>query len=380
MRRYLTAALLMGAMALFTGCADSNGQYVDLESIEIEADVDLPEEDAGYDGKLYYDSTLWNISYNGRYIYGGDLFWYTVDMSRNTYSVMCARVGCDHFHDDRCELRERRSGIRYYDGGVLYVKEDSLYYRSSYGQIKKLHTNIYSTEFSRNNYPVTDDEPWAPREIYQLIFLNEKELLIFASNYVYTYNLESKRAGEPIEICDSIVFGACVNGNEVYSYNMNGEAYLTSLVDGTSKRILEQGRGIKLLNGRLWYAVWAGGVPQIRSNNVELTDERVEVENGSIQFTAFDEGVIYIGDSDAVMLHTFDGEDRELLSSDELTYTLGNADYEYICAGISSSLYIDGKLYVLSAWNGYSEDAFDSDFAYVWHCVENGEITELTEE
>ncbi|MCM1309127.1 MAG: hypothetical protein NC223_11055 [Butyrivibrio sp.] len=386
----LIPALVLSAAAalLFAGCADSAGEYINLESmesesIETEGNTKAPEEISGYDDSPYTNYAT--CSYNSAHICGGMIdTLQEVDIPSLSYKFLCSRVGCNHRYDDACELNQDRSGVRYYNGGLLYTSEDSLYFRSSYGEIKKLHTNTYSTEFSQKNYPVTDKEPWAPRAIGSLVFLNEEELLVIASNYVYVYDLQSKKAGDPIEICDSVVIGVCVNGNEVYSYDMNGRAYLTSLEDGTSKLILEKGSNIKLLNGRLWYAVWLDGTAQIRSNNLELTDERIEAESQFAEFTPCEEGILYFkrnGGNEIVMLHTFDGEDTELLNGKDLVLSAGKDGYEYELTAIGMPMvYIGGRLYINCVWNGMGENYGENDEAIVWYCVENGEITELTEE
>lgn len=335
------------------------------------------EQISGYDDRTNDWST---VTWNERYIY---TTLQRVNFEAQTYGAFCSVVGCEH-NGGNCELELRRTGLRCYEGGVYYVSGNTIYYRTASGTIETVYTNTYSNEYTRKNFPKTDDPAdfTSPEMLCRLFFADENTLLVSGWNYFFLYDLLTGQAAEPIDVCESILSTCCLLENVVYSANSNGELYKTDLESGISERVLEQGYNVRAAGGRLWYVKWSDGAAQICSNTLDCSDEVVEIEQASPAFDVCEAGILYYSaDYKKLLLYTAEGIEITIAEIDDFRYQNGKEGYTYGDPGAGDMFaYIDDTLYIGVLFQGYSEAASHSEFVIVWYSVKDGVITEFTEE
>lgn len=394
-KSFLTLSMFFFSLAL--GGCKAQQQYVNLETANTEQaqnDKQHPQETTAKTDETLKDNTeteqlrgcddsanCWysmEVTANSKYIYTP--YW-RVNRETQTYGAFCSVVGCTH-QGGNCETGIQRSGLRCFDEGVYYTSGDTIYYRNSVGEIQKIYTNTYSNDYTKKNFPKTDDENSnvSPEMLGGLIFADDHTLLVSGKNFFFLYDLSTGKATEPVDVCESYFLSFCILNGQVYSSDYNGELYHTDLETGVSERVLEQGYNVRTASDRLFYVKWVNGEAQICSNNAEFSDEVVEVSQSSPMFEVCGDHIVYYSaDYSQILLHTAEQEILLLDAVDEISYPDASQQDTAISVGLDVFWYTDGILYFDKMFNCV-DDAGNLTLVTVWYCAQDGVVTALTEE
>ncbi len=382
MNRQGMISMIAVMAAALTACGNNNyDAYVELNALVSEAEeepsTNTETTDTSSDYQVEgYDTTTFSCSVcaggtfsaNEVYLYTSD---YRLYFATGECDVFCDVTGCKH-NTDNCEDFDGfgRSCVRYYGNDTICLVGDSICYRSAESvgtdnYYTVLYTNSFSTEYSRKNYPTNEDSSQSPTMLSDFIFMDDHTLLVKGVNYVFTFDLDSNTASDPVEVCDSTILSITYLDNQIFISNFNAEVYCVDIASGTSTRMLEEGYYVKAANGRLWYAAWVDGVANLYSNNADFTDEVLEVTDASVVFSPCEDGILLDMYSDnRVDLVTWEGERTTLFTWEEVEEAVNaerdSSDEPYIYESDECYYYKDGVVHILLSNN-------EADFS-------NGEI------
>ena len=280
--------------------------------------------DEGYDDeRSRYDADYASAGANYIYFSDNDVS-YIVDIKNNTYRNMCNIAGCSHTGNSCIDSMVKIS-IRYHKNGLYFLNGSSLYCRTNSGEINKVFTNDFSTEWSN------EISPENPEILKGMIFIDEDTLLMSGINFFIKYDLTTgERTGELV-IQDGYVMDFCYSDGIVFSSHYNGNLVRSVWDTGESETVAKLGTNVRLINDRIWYAKFSPVGSKICSNNLSGTDEKVEIENTEVMFDVFEDAVIYTDSYEIYYLYNQDGEPRELFNVEDLTYSYDKlpAEYQY---------------------------------------------------
>ncbi|MGN0375472.1 MAG: hypothetical protein ACI4EN_08240 [Butyrivibrio sp.] len=336
----------------------------------------------GYDNE---QSSCWfdYSTSNGRQIYyvypGSSLI---LDIKNMTYRNPCNVVGCNHT-GAACENSFVKYCPRWHSDGLYFMNGSSLYYKNNDGEITKVFTNTFSTEWTQKM------DPNEPGLLCGMIFLDEHTLLLAGRNYYLQYDLITNEVSEPVIAPDGIIFGFCYFDGIIFSSYDNGKLVRTDWDTGESKIISQQGYYVRKIGDRIWYARTADKMGVICSNNVDFTDEKIEINDAYVMFNVFDDVIIY-SDSRNQCFYLKDSENniRQLFSLEDLTYSFEKLPEKYHYNEDKSDPkpetvnflhYENDNVYFAAGYPVRRKNA--SEYWYVFYEIDSeGNITEFTGE
>ncbi len=325
MKKILMINIFVCLVLIFSGC--NREYYVDKDSIS-----DICEEarknklevidNEAYDdepSKYFYDYASASENYIFYTSFDGS---YVLDINNMTYRNMCNVSGCTHT-GKACENAMEKCSIRYHKNGLYYLNGSSLYCRTNSGEINKVYTNDFSTEWSKKM------DPENPELLTGMIFIDENTLLISGRNYYIKYDLTTGERSEAVVGTEGNILTFCYSDGVIFSSYENGKLVRTVWDTGESEQVSEHGSHVRLVNDRIWYANYSPVGSRIYSNNLGFTDEKLEIENTEVMFDVFDDVVVYTDSYESYYLYNQNGEIRELFHTEELTYFYDKLPQQY---------------------------------------------------
>ena len=332
--------------------------------------------------KLFYDPctyrTLREYTSNRAEIYmWNGTIQYKVDLADNTYSYLCSRLECSH-NDTDCEMQGDKSGMRCYKDGILYASNNILYYRESDGNATELFVNKATTEYA-NEF---SEKPLA---INGIIFIDEENVLLIGVNYVYTFNLNTYKAGEIIEVSDKSINTCTYLDGSLYSSVTGGALYVTELNSGKSKKLTDEGINVKASGDRIFYCKWNKGICSLYSNNQQFNDEKMIIEDSGPMFYIFDNMIFFDKDN---VIYKYDNEEiQSLCDTNKIEYEYSQLPLEYKTDDINipnaklsylyNYYYIQECLIMELNFEVYDDNGFTDIFTAVYMLDVNGDLIEL---
>lgn len=337
--------------------------------------------DEGYDDEQSrYEADYASASAN--YIYFSDYDGsYIVDIKNNTYSNMCNIAGCSHTGKS-CVDSMAKISIRYHKNGLYFLNGSSLYCRTNDGEINKVYTNDFSTEWSKKMNPEN------PEVLKGMIFIDENALLMSGINFFIKYDLTTGERIDELVLPDGYVMDFCYSDGIIFSSYYNGKLVRTVWDTGESETVAKLGTNVRLINDRIWYAKYSPIGSKICSNNIGFTDEKIEIENTEVMFDVFDDVVIYTEAYERYYLINKYGETRELFKIEDLTYSYdklppeyqydnGETEFQpkmiYFLNYDNEDVYFEAKYWI-------DCDGITKDFSTFYKVDTDGNITELRNE
>ena len=218
MRKILTVNIVICLAFFLAGC--NREYYVDKDTIrsiydEVRANKSEVTDDEGYDdeqSRYLFDGA----SAGSNYIYfTSGRTNYVVDTNNMTYRNMCDVVGCDHTGKS-CEDSIDKNSIRYHKNGIYYLNGSSLYYRSDSGEVEKVFTNDFSTEWTKKM------DPENPKLLLGMIFIDEHTLLMSGRNYYIKYDLATGERSNAVVVPEGDILSFCYSDGVIYSSICSG--------------------------------------------------------------------------------------------------------------------------------------------------------------
>ncbi len=384
MKKFLMINIVICMVFIFAGC--SRKCYVDedtINSIYEEARKNKSEimADEGYDGecnRYLFDCATASANYIYFSDYQGS---YVLDTNNMTYRNMCNVAGCNHT-GKTCEDSMEKRSIRYHKNGLYYLDGSKLYCKTNSGEVKKVFTNDFSNEWTQKM------DPENPEFLTGMIFIDENTLLISGRNYYIKYDLTTGERSEAVVVPEGDISTFCYSDGVIFSSYGNGKLVKTVWNTGESELVSKFGSHVRLVNDRIWYANYSPMGSKIYSNNLDFTDEKLEIENTEVMFDVFDDVVVYTDSYEIYYLYNQNGEIRELFNLKELTYSYDklppqyqytNNETEFEAEAVSFLNYEDENLYMKAEYF-IEGDRGTKVFGVFYKVDRDGNITELRNE
>ena len=364
MKRILSVFL---SALMLAACADkgesSEKGYVDLDSKKEEQRAlinDAADFGFKHSGSPEYDEKDYDIMRLGMTSVGSRVYWlnsgsrgnFMLDTQSDSIYHLCNKEGCAHAENSPgCIDRINMCCPVASSEGIFFVNNDTVKLFDGTEQ-RDIYQNRYSTDALKKMFP---DNP----SVLAGMICHGGKMYLLGPTYYLTFDPESGKAGDPVELTDANTYSYCMNDEYLFFSNENLELFSCRLSDNKITKLGDKVSGICTSGNELYYLKWENNTPYLMHADSSGENAVQLIENCYAGYILTDKAVYYQHfREDGAKLYVYDLASGRTTAAD-LSCTVRSDDPD--TAEDENIVYPQEQCRPRIIWNGESDKVYVID-------------------